>query len=349
MRRSASILTAIAALALALAPALAEARPGGGSSSGSRGSRTYSAPPPTNTAPGQARSFDRTTAPQTQPGYGQPGAAPSRPGIGQPNPAGGFFARNPFMAGMMGGLLGAGLFGLLAGHGLFGGLSGMAGFFGLLLQVGLIALLAMLAIRLFRSMRGATSPATAGGPPASILARDMQGRDMQVGGMQARDMHEAGPRQPAAGMAAGGLARGAGRPQAEFPVEASDFQAFEALLQQVNAAWSRQDLGTLRRIATPEMADYFAQDLSDLAARGWTNATSDVQLEQGDLSESWRENARDWATVAMRVSMIDVTRRLSDGAVVEGDAQRRTEATELWTFVRPVGGQWVLSAIQQTG
>ncbi len=327
MRRTASFLTAIAAIALALAPALADARPGGGSSSGSRGSRTYSAPPPTNTAPGQARSFDRTTAPQTQPGVGQPGVAQPRPPIGQPNPAGGFFSRNPLMAGMMGGLLGAGLFGLLAGHGLFGGLHGMAGMFGLLLQIGLIALLAFLAIRLFRGMRGAQRPALAGGLPPGALARDMPG----------------GP------VAGGGLARGAARPAAEFPLEATDFQAFEGLLKQVNEAWSRQDLGTLRRIATPEMADYFAQDLSDLAARGWTNETRDVRLEQGDLSESWREGARDWATVAMRFSMIDVTRRLSDGAVMEGDPQRRTETAELWTFVRPQGGQWILSAIQQTG
>jgi predicted lipid-binding transport protein (Tim44 family) len=47
--------------------------------------------------------------------------------------------------------------------------------------------------------------------------------------------------------------------------------------------------------------------------------------------------------------MVDVTRRIADGAVMEGDPERRTESTELWTFVRPQGGQWVLSAIQQTG
>ena len=48
MRRPALFL---AAAILALAPALADARPGGGASMGSRGSRTYSTPPSTNTAP----------------------------------------------------------------------------------------------------------------------------------------------------------------------------------------------------------------------------------------------------------------------------------------------------------
>jgi predicted lipid-binding transport protein (Tim44 family) len=51
----------------------------------------------------------------------------------------------------------------------------------------------------------------------------------------------------------------------------------------------------------------------------------------------------------MRFSLVDVTRRLSDGAVVEGDPERRTEAVELWTFQRVQGGPWLLSAIQQTG
>ena len=332
MRRSASILAAIAAVALALAPALADARPGGGVSSGSRGSRTYSAPPPTSTAPGQARPFDRTITQPGAPGVNQPGVSQPRPPIGQPNPSGGFFSRNPLMAGLMGGLLGAGLFGLLAGHGLFGGMAGFMSVIGLLLQIALIAGLAFLLLRLLRG-RSAAQPAMAGGaPPDGVVARDMQAAGHG--------------RRPMGGT---GLARGPGRPTAEFPLDASDFQTFERLLKEVNEAWSRQDLATLRRLSTPEMADYFAQDLSDLAARGWRNETRDVRLEQGDLAEAWREGAREYATVAMRFSLVDVTRRLSDGAVMEGDPNRRTEATELWTFVRPAGGQWMLSAIQQTG
>ena len=40
MRRPGYLVTAFAALAMVLVPALVEAKPGGGSSSGSRGSRT---------------------------------------------------------------------------------------------------------------------------------------------------------------------------------------------------------------------------------------------------------------------------------------------------------------------
>jgi predicted lipid-binding transport protein (Tim44 family) len=326
MRRSSFVLTAMAAAALALAPVLADARPGGGASSGSRGSRTYSAPPTTNTAPGQARQMDRT---MTEPSRGGAVAQQAqRPPIGQPNPAGGFFSRSPFMAGLMGGLIGVGIGGLLFGHGLFGGFTGIASFLGLLLQIGLIAGLVWLVVGFLRRRSAAQQPAMAGVPNG--MARQAHGAP----GYEARG---------------GGGAGGAAAAASAVSVTPADFEAFERTLKEVNAAWSRQDLPALQRLSNPEMAGYFARDLADLSNRGWRNETRDVKLEQGDLAEAWREGERDYATVAMRFSLVDVTRRLSDGAVVEGDPERRTEAVELWTFQRVQGGPWLLSAIQQTG
>src|SRR5438270_9506746 len=71
-QRSRSLFKTIAVvLALALPTALAissaDARVGGGLSSGSRGSRTFSAPPSTTTAPGSTSQFNRT--------YSQPNSA----------------------------------------------------------------------------------------------------------------------------------------------------------------------------------------------------------------------------------------------------------------------------------
>jgi predicted lipid-binding transport protein (Tim44 family) len=329
MRRPASALfAAFAVVALALAPALSEARPGGGASSGSRGSRTYTAPPSTQTAPGTVRQFDRTETAPARPG--QPGTfgAPAQP---RPAAGGGFLGRNPLMAGIMGGLLGAGLFGLLTGAGLFGGLSGLAGLFGLLLQVALIAGIVWLVLRLVRGRR----PAMAGGPNG--YARDTGGNT------------GASPLRPVGGAVAGAAAA-SGAPAAARPVQISeaDFQAFERSLVAVNAAWSRQDVDALANLSTPEMTRYFANDLADLRARGWTNVTRDVRLEAGDLSEAWHENGQDYATVAMRFSLIDVTTDAA-GRVVEGDPTTRQTATEMWTFVRSPGAEWHLSAIQQAG
>src|SRR5881392_2554139 len=77
------------ALPLVVAISSADARVGGGMSSGSRGGRTFSAPPSTPTAPGTAQPFNRT--------FTQPGS----PGMGAP--AGGGFFNRPG-SGLLGGL-----------------------------------------------------------------------------------------------------------------------------------------------------------------------------------------------------------------------------------------------------
>ena len=139
-------------IVLAMLPPLgslpAEARIGGGSSFGSRGTRTFSAPPMTRTAPGPAAPMQRTETPRIDPspsGF----AAPRRFGFG---------------SGLAAGLVGAGLFGMLTGHGFFGGLGGIASMFGFLLQIVLIVLAVRFAITFFRNRRSAPAYAGAGGP-----------------------------------------------------------------------------------------------------------------------------------------------------------------------------------------
>ncbi|WP_424810495.1 TIM44-like domain-containing protein [Roseococcus sp. YIM B11640] len=316
MRRPARFLAMLAAVTLALAPALADARPGGGSSSGSRGSRTYSAPPTTRTAPGGGQQFDRSMQQPTR-----PSAPQAAPGAMRPQ-TGGFFSRNPFMGGLMAGMLGAGLFGLLAGGGFFSGLGSFAGMLGFLLQIAIIAGLVALAVSFVRRRQ---QPQPAGMPRAAMA------------------------REGAPGMMGGGLGGGRAQVVDEVGIGQADFDAFERLLIEVNGAWSRLDVAALQRMATPEMVGFFRDDFAALEKRGWRNETSAVKLEQGDLAEAWREGAREYATVAMRFSLVDVTRDIRTGAVTEGDPAQRTEATELWTFVRVQGGPWTLSAIQQAG
>jgi predicted lipid-binding transport protein (Tim44 family) len=103
-------------------------------------------------------------------------------------------------------------------------------------------------------------------------------------------------------------------------------------------------------MTTPEMLSYFNEELANNAKRGVRNEISDVKLLQGDVSEAWRENGSDNATVAMRFSLVDAIVDEANGGLVSGDRTRSTEATELWTFRRddraPADG-WQLSAIQQ--
>jgi predicted lipid-binding transport protein (Tim44 family) len=48
----------------------------------------------------------------------------------------------------------------------------------------------------------------------------------------------------------------------------------------------------------------------------------------------------------MRFSLVDKTIERTTGRLVEGSDQP-IEVTEVWTFVRPRGASWELSAIQQ--
>jgi predicted lipid-binding transport protein (Tim44 family) len=299
------------ALALALPVALtvtsADARIGGGSSSGSRGARTFAAPPSTSTAPGAAQPFNRT--------YSQPGS----PGLGQA--AGGGFFNRPGM-GMLGGLaagfLGAGLLGMLFGGGLFSGLGGISSIFGLILQLGLVFLLVRFAMSWWQR-RNAAQPAYAGGA---------------VG---------AGP----AASSFTGKGFGLGSGSAPVEIAPADYEAFERLLGEIQAAWSNEDVAKLRTLATPEMVFYFTRDLEQNRARNVVNKVSGTRLLQGDLAEAWREGETEFATVALRFSIIDTTVDRASGRLVEGSEQP-TEVTEVWTFLRPRGGNWELSAIQQT-
>jgi predicted lipid-binding transport protein (Tim44 family) len=292
-------LFAVLALALALAPGDAFARAGSGTSMGSRGSMTYSAPPSTATSPRGGAPMQRSMTAPAAPSYGA--AAPA--------PGAGYGGRSPFMSGLLGGLLGAGLGGLLFGHGFFGGITGVGSFLGFLLQIFLIVWIGRMVWALFASRRAAY----AGGPM----------------------MYQRTAAPPAS--AGGGLA-----------VTPADYQDFEALLHGIQAAWSAHDLRSMSQLASPEMVSYFAEQMGEQTSRGVRNTVTDVHLEQGNLAEAWSEPGRDYATVAMRFSMIDVTRD-SAGRVVEGDPARRTEAVEYWTFLRAPGGRWILSAIQQAG
>ena len=147
--------------ALLLVPLVAEARPGGGRSSGSRGSFTNSAPPSTNTTPGGAQTFQRS-APSSPASPSM--AGPSAAGAAAAQAARPSFARN-MMMGIGAGLLGAGLFGMLSGSGFFSGLASLAGMLGFVLQLALIAGIVVLAIRFFRR-RSEPQLAGAGAPYA---------------------------------------------------------------------------------------------------------------------------------------------------------------------------------------
>ena len=312
-QRTRGIVRAIAiAMALTLpvvmTASMADARVGGG---GSRGSRSFSAPPSTSTAPGSIAPLNRT--------FSQPGTNMGSPAT----TSGGLFGRPGMGRGLLGGLaagfLGAGLFGMLFGGGLFSGLGGLSSILGLLLQIGLIVLVVRFAMSWWQ--RRNMTAAYASGPAAG-----------------------AGPQPNARSGFGFGLGGGSDAPVEIMP---ADYEAFERLLGDIQAAWSNEDIAKLHTLATPEMVSYFSRDLEQNRARNVTNKVTGTKLLQGDLAEAWREGDSEYATVAMRFSLVDTMLDRATGRVVGGSEQPQ-EVTEVWTFLRQRGGNWELSAIQET-
>jgi predicted lipid-binding transport protein (Tim44 family) len=296
------------ALPLMLATSMADARVGGGISSGSRGARTFTAPPSTSTAPGTASPFNRTITP------------PGTPGLGTPA-SGGFFNSpgRSMLGGLAAGFLGAGLFGMLFGGGMFGGLGGFSSIIGLILQIGLVVIVVRLAMSWWQR-RHEPAQAYAGAAPAGLGA---------------------------ATSFRTGTGFGLGSGSAPLEILPADYEAFERLLGEVQDAWSDEDVARLHTLATPEMVSYFTRDLDANKARSVVNKVSGTKLLQGDLAEAWREGDTDYASVALRYSLVDKTLDRATGRMVEG-SDAPMEVTEVWTFVRPRGANWELSAIQQT-
>lgn len=301
----------------------AEARRAGGSGFGSRGTRTFQAPPVTQTAPNTAAPIERSMTPRTTaPATAQQPLGAQRPG---------FF--NGFGRSMIGGLIAGGLLGMLLGHGFGGGF----GFLGMLLQIALIGGAIMLAMRYFANRR---QPSYGVGGQSRSYGQSFNMSPSNNSSFQI----------PAIGSGAGygGQARG-NRPKDEIGLAQADLDQFEELLTSVQTAYGAEDYGTLRRLTTPEAMSYLAEELGENATNGVRNRVSDVKLLEGDIAEAWREDGQEYATLAMRYSSIDAMVERDSGRVVSGDDGRPSESTEIWTFVRRPGADWKLAAIQGTG
>jgi predicted lipid-binding transport protein (Tim44 family) len=309
-------------LSLAFA-APAEARMGG--SFGSRGFRTFSSPSITQMAPNPVSPIQRSMTTNNG-GYTAPGTS----SLGNQGYSG--FGRGGFLSGLGGGIVGGMLGGLLF-HGLFGsalgyGFGGIGGGFSSIFQILLIGGLIWFAFRWFRNQQavglrgyGQATPwgATSGGYGSAPSYGAQAGYGASNGGSGQRD---------------------------EIGVTNTDLETFEHILSDVQGAYSREDHQGLRRYTTPEMVSYLSEELADNATHGLRNDVSDIKFIAGELSEAWREGNRDYATVAMNWTAIDVMRDRQTGEIKKGDATTPAEAKELWTFTRENGGQWLLSAIQ---
>ncbi|HEY9900684.1 MAG TPA: Tim44 domain-containing protein [Pantanalinema sp.] len=323
---------AIAALGIFLGGVVAEdasaragrsARSGGYSSMGARGARTFD----NNGMQGIQRTRQ----------WNNPAASARTNPLQQNKPS--WFQRNPFMAGLAGALAGSALFSMLGG--LFGGFGGMGGgggggFLTLLLLGGL----AFMAYRMLKNRQQPSYAPGSQGAPSDPFGRQTFDQPSQFGAQAPTITDIGGYRQTKEqGLAAIALN------SPGFKTEQTE-DALSGVFFRVQEAWSSNDQAALRGLTTPEMFDYFREDLDTMAGRGERNVIKNIVMRSFELTEAWTEDREEYITVKIYARLVDYMER--HGQVVEGSTSEPVEFKEAWTFNRTRGeDDWRLSAINQ--
>ena len=299
------------------------------SSQGSRGSRTFQGGSAggKNYAPMQRSATQKNNAnPNAANAQNQQQAQPNQ--ATQPNRAASFFQRNPFLSTMGAVIAGSWIGHMLFGNSGFGGMGAMgagAGGGGFILNLIMMAIGALIVVSLVRYFTNRSRCAT---PNTFGNAHSGNG----FGGSQP-DFSQT--------------------PTVNIAVSDADKNKFPQILIEVQKAWSNQDMETLKRLVTPEMAKYFSDSLAQNVSQGIANKVEDIDVTMVEMAESWKEGEMEYATAIIEWSsydyMVNLNKNPQDADyIVEGGNKNLVMANEAWTFARyGSSGNWILSAIAQ--
>lgn len=314
MARKGLIVVAVLFLAVCVFEVSAHARAGGGRTSGSMGSR----------------SFSRPASPYSQPSRQQ--AAPSQSPYNSPyqQPAGGGFFRN-MAGGMLGGVLGGMLFRSLG----FGGMGGAGGGGIGLFEIILIAGIGYMIFRMVAKKR-----------MAPAYNRNSNAREEY---QQPYDLPRQGYEPPASGL---GTGLGTGLSYIRQMDSSFDESRFTDnvmdIFFKIQGAWMNRDLAPVSILLTDEMRRIFQGDIDGLLREKRVNRLENIAVRNVEVAEAWQEEGQDYITALIYANLLDYTTDDSTGQVVAGSKTEPVKFEEYWTFVRPVGNNpWRLSAINQ--
>ena len=290
---------------------VSHARVGGGFSSGSRGSRSFSSPARPSSPMGPSQSY----------------GSPYRSG-GSSFGGGGFF--RSMMGGMAGGFLGSMLFrGLGFGGNGFGGGGGIG-----LFEIILLALILYLVYRFVKKRR---EQADAGAyyqssPSAAPVYQQPSAPVYTIGGQQMDT--EAGLRYI--------------RQTDSYFDEAKFGDACMDAFFKIQGAWANRDMSSVRDLLTDEMSRNLQGDADKLKRDKLLNKLDNIAVRSTDIAEAWQESGKDFITVRFYANLLDYTVDEVTGQVVGGSRTDPVKFEEYWTFTRPAGPHlWQLSAITQ--
>lgn len=292
------------------------ARVGGGMSSGSRGSRSFSSP---------SRSYSSPAPSRQQVSPSQP-MSPQMPQQRQPS------MWRSLAMGIAGGFLGSMLFsGISHGMGMggFGG-SGI-GFIEILLIGGLLY-----GLYIFLKRRKQAES------PAGTYYRT--GTDPSAGQQTSYS-----PSSQNQVYAESDVETGIGHIRQLDP--SFDETRFKDLCMdnffKIQGAWINRDMTGVKNILTDEMFRILQRDADKLKVEKKLNKLDNIAVRSVEVTEAWQEGGMDFITARFLASLLDYTVSES-GELLSGSKTEPVKFEEYWTFTRAAGNNmWQLSAINQ--
>jgi predicted lipid-binding transport protein (Tim44 family) len=118
--------------------------------------------------------------------------------------------------------------------------------------------------------------------------------------------------------------------------------------EMVVAAFADGDEATLKQLLGPEVLQGFERAISEREEKGERLESTLVGIDKADLIEAEVKNKTAYVTVKFVSELISVTRD-ADDEVVEGDAKKIREVTDIWTFARAFASKtpnWKLVATE---
>jgi predicted lipid-binding transport protein (Tim44 family) len=121
-----------------------------------------------------------------------------------------------------------------------------------------------------------------------------------------------------------------------------------AAYEMIVTAYAAGDRRQLRNLLSREVYDGFEAAIRDREQRGETVETRFVSIDGADIISAEVRGKSEQVTVRFQSQLVSVTRDRS-GAVIDGNADKVTDVTDVWTFARDITSRdpnWKLVATE---
>jgi len=121
-----------------------------------------------------------------------------------------------------------------------------------------------------------------------------------------------------------------------------------AAYEMIVTAYAEGDRRTLKNLLSREVFEGFDAAISEREKRGETVETRFVSIDNADITGAEMRGRSSQVTVRFLSQLVSATRD-KQGNVVDGNAEKVSEVTDVWTFARDVGSRdpnWKLVATE---